>query len=111
MPRPKKTAEKATARKATPKKTTASARDALAKKMATKMTSSKKEQDAIIKMLKSPTAPKRPPNNPDVPQTFIDMLNHDLNAIKETLESFAAHLRSLDRCPKAVGFWACGFSY
>jgi hypothetical protein len=40
---------------------------------------------------------KRPPNNPDMPQNVIDNLNTDFNSIKEVLDNFSQHLRSLDR--------------
>jgi dihydroorotate dehydrogenase len=53
--------------------------------------------DAIIKMLKSTASTKKPPNNPDMPNNIIEMLNHDFNAIKEMLDSFSQHLRALDR--------------
>ena len=96
MARPKKNAPKATARKATaqraPRATTP------------------KDRTAIISMLKNSAETKRPPNNPDVPKTFIDMLNHDLNAIKEMLDSFAQHLRALDRMRlNGVGIKKLGF--
>jgi hypothetical protein len=53
---------------------------------------------------------RRPPNNPDVPKTFLDMLNHDLNAIKEMLDTFAQHLRALDRKRlNGVGIKKLGF--
>jgi len=108
-------------RKTTPKKTTSTrGRKASTKAKATRspkvpttkeeMSAHLKTQTAEIKMLKSTPATKRPPNNPDVPQTLIDMLNHDLNAIKEMLESFAAHLRSLDRMRlNGVGIKKMGF--
>jgi hypothetical protein len=61
-------------------------------------------------MLKNSAEIKNPPNNPDVPKTFIDMLNHDLNAIKEMLDSFAQHLRALDRMRlNGVGIKKLGF--
>jgi len=65
--------------------------------------------DAVIKMLKG-TSTKRPPNNPDMPQNIIDMLNHDFNAIKEMLDSFSQHLRALDRMRlNGVGIKKMGF--
>jgi len=90
------------AKKAPPKKTTAKAKP----KATPKKAAAKKPQTS-----KKPVAPKakakpkaasfpsvrRPPNNPNVPKTLIEMLTHDMGAIKEMLESFAAHLRSLDR--------------
>jgi len=56
-----------------------------------------KPKTAQAKSLISSFAARRPPNNPNVPKTLIEMLTHDMGAIKEMLESFAAHLRSLDR--------------
>jgi len=64
-----------------------------------------KAQTAAIKMLKG-TSAKRPPNNPDMPQTIIDNLNQDFNSILELLDNFSQHLRALDRCRKARGFSA-----
>jgi hypothetical protein len=40
---------------------------------------------------------RRPPNNPEVPALVIKALNDDLNNIKEALDTYAQHLRSLDR--------------
>jgi len=40
---------------------------------------------------------KRPPSSPDMPMQYIEYINADLNAVKETLEEYANHLRSLDR--------------
>ena len=40
---------------------------------------------------------KRLPNNPDMPQEYIDRINRQLDEIKTELESYAAHLRALDR--------------
>jgi hypothetical protein len=103
MARPKKsTVKKTVARKATPK----------AKKPQDKaqMSASLKSQTASIKMLKG-TAVKRPPNNPDMPQNIIDMLNQDFNSILELLDNFSQHLRALDRCRKAKGFSAWSLRY
>jgi len=107
MARSKKTAKKTvrksqTSAKSGAKKQTAEKKErfALAKQFAARKTDSKKEQTAIIKMLmnnKSTGPIKRPPNNPDVPQDIIDSLNTDLNSIKELLDAFSQHLRSLDR--------------
>jgi len=98
MARPKKT----TTKKATTKKATAKAKP----KATTPKAQSK---DAIIKMLKG-TSTKRPPNNPDMPQDIIDSLNHDLNVIKELLDSFSQHLRALDRMRlNGVGIKKLGF--
>ena len=104
MARPKKeTPKKATARKSTTTRTSNA--------------TTPQDRTAVLNLLKSTAetnasaGTRRPSNNPDVPKTFIDLLNHDLNAIKEMLETFAKHLRSLDRCPKAYGFWAGSLRY
>ena len=83
------------AKKAPPKKTTAKAKP---KAIPKKATAKKPAQKAKAKP-KAASFPsvRRPPNNPNVPKTLIEMLTHDMGAIKEMLESFAAHLRSLDR--------------
>jgi hypothetical protein len=65
--------------------------------------------DAVIKMLKG-TSTKRPPNNPDMPQNIIKMLNEDFNSIKELLDNFSQHLRALDRMRlNGVGIKKLGF--
>jgi hypothetical protein len=71
---------------------------------------------AVIKLLKgtktvSSDGTRRPPNNPEMPQTIIDNLNQDFNSIKELLDNFSQHLRSLDRCRKAKGFSAWSLRY
>ena len=97
MARPKKTAPK----KASPR---------AAGRKATQKAVTPKERAGIITMLKNSAATKRPPNNPDMPQTLIEMLNHDLNAIKEMLDSFSQHLRALDRMRlNGVGIKKMGF--
>jgi len=89
--RTKKTANKTT--KATPKKATPKAQTGT----------------AIIKMLKG-TSTKRPPNNPEMPQSIIDNLNQDFNSIKELLDNFSQHLRALDRRRlNGVGIHKLGF--
>jgi len=112
MARPKKT---------TPKKTTATrGRKATPKTKATRTpkpmtvphgtSASSPQGDAVIKMLKSTPTTKRPPNNPDMPQNIITMLNHDLGAIKELLDNFSKHLRALDRKRlNGVGIKKMGF--
>jgi len=110
MARPKKTAPKATARgrKATPKaKATRTPKLPTTKE---EMSDHLKTQTAEIKMLKSTPSTKRPPSNPDVPKTIIEMLNHDFGAIKEMLDNFAQHLRALDRMRlNGVGIKKQGF--
>jgi len=100
-----KGAKKPTAKKAAPKAKKQSAENkerlALAKQFAARKTDSKKEQNAIIKLLMSNKVDsgliKRPPNNPDMPQNIISNLNTDFNSIKELLDNFSQHLRALDR--------------
>jgi hypothetical protein len=92
---PQKTTSKPKA-KATPKKVTAKKPTAKAKAKP-QTTAKPKTKAAQMKSLISSFGARRPPNNPNVPKTFIEMLTHDMGAIKEMLESFAAHLRSLDR--------------
>jgi hypothetical protein len=73
------------------------------------MTATLKAQTAEIKLLKG-TATRRPPNNPDMPQTIIDNLNTDFNSILELLDNFSAHLRALDRMRlNGVGIKKLGF--
>jgi len=70
---------------------------------------------AVIKLLKgtktaSSDGTRRPPNNPEMPQTIIDNLNQDFNSIKELLDNFSQHLRSLDRRRlNGVGIHKLGF--
>ena len=124
MARPKKTTAKKTAtrgRKATPKtKATRTPKPRVAGKRASSAkplksvphgtSASSPQGDAVIKMLKSTPTTKRPPNNPDMPQNIITMLNHDLGAIKELLENFSKHLRALDRMRlNGVGIKKLGF--
>jgi hypothetical protein len=108
MARPKKTTKKATAKKATAKKTSTRGRKPAGKAQAGASTAS-------IKLLKGTTTnaslgTRRPPNNPDMPQEIIDSLNHDLNAIKNALDDYSQHLRSLDRMRlNGVGIKKMGF--
>jgi hypothetical protein len=45
-----------------------------------------------------------------MPQEIIDSLNHDLNAIKDSLDEYSQHLRSLDRMRlNGVGIKKMGF--
>ena len=113
-----KGAKKPTAKKAAPKAKKQSAENkerlALAKQFAARKTDSKKEQNAIIKLLMSNKVDsgliKRPPNNPDMPQNIISNLNTDFNSIKELLDNFSQHLRSLDRRRlNGVGIHKLGF--
>jgi hypothetical protein len=97
------------ANKSPPKRTTAKAKPKTAtKKAETKKPAPRakakpqvkakaKPKTSKVKSLISSYADRRPPNNPNVPKTLIEMLTHDMGAIKEMLESFATHLRSLDR--------------
>jgi hypothetical protein len=88
----KKTTGKASARKATTraKKTTKAKPKAKAK------TTTRATPKLILPNTKQLTT-RRPPNNPDMPENLIKTLSHSLNSIKEVLEEYAQHLRSLDR--------------
>jgi hypothetical protein len=113
MARPKKTARKAqTSAKSGARKSTTKTRQAKSPKLPTtkdELSAHIKAQTAAIKMLKS-TNERRPPNNPDMPQTIIDNLNQDFNSIKELLDNFSQHLRALDRMRlNGVGIKKLGF--
>ena len=112
MARPKKDATKASARgrKTAAAKAAGTKRTPKAGATKEQMSASLKAQTAEIKMLKGTASTKRPPNNPEMPQNIIDMLNHDLNAIKELLDNFSQHLRALDRRRlNGVGIKKMGF--
>jgi hypothetical protein len=68
-------------------------------KKTTKVASTRKPKTGNIKLLSATgkAGTRRPPNNPDVPQTTIDLLNHTLNDLKATLDDYSQHLRALDR--------------
>lgn len=94
-PTPKKTAVKPKA-KAVPKK--AAAKKPAPKAKAKPQAKAKaKPKTAQLKSLISSFDTRRPPNNPIMPKNLIEMLTQDFGSIKEVLENFAAHLRSLDR--------------
>jgi hypothetical protein len=112
MARPKKTTTKKTTstrgKKATPKAKATRTPKAMTVPHGT--STSSPHGDAVIKMLKETPTTKRPPNNPDMPQNIITMLNHDLNAIRELLDNFSKHLRALDRMRlNGVGIKKLGF--
>jgi len=105
MARPKKT----TAKKTTSTSEKATARGKAKTNDKAQMSASLKSQTATIKMLKG-TATRRPPNNPDMPNDIIEMLNTDFNSILELLDSFSQHLRALDRMRlNGVGIKKLGF--
>jgi len=108
MARPKKPVARKSTRKATSKKT-AKGNVKLHTLNKSQLSDHIKAQTAQIKMLKS-TGERRPPNNPDMPQTIIDNLNTDFNSILELLDSFSQHLRALDRMRlNGVGIKKLGF--
>ena len=113
MARPKKTAAKAAGAKKTTAKRTPKAATAKAKsrdpRVAGKGASSAKLLQSTSTNASLGT--RRPPNNPDVPQATIDHLNTMLNDLKNILDDYAQHLRSLDRCRKAYGFSAWSLRY
>jgi len=99
---------KSNTRKTSAKGTKAGTRKAKAPKVHT--------GEEAIKLLKSTmeanksAATRRPPNNPEVPETIINTLNHTLNSLKEILDTYAQHLRSLDRKRlNGVGIKKLGF--
>ena len=105
MARPKKT----TAKKTTSTSEKATARGKAKTNDKAQMSASLQSQTATIKMLKG-TATRRPPNNPDMPNDIIEMLNTDFNSILELLDSFSQHLRALDRMRlNGVGIKKLGF--
>jgi len=102
MARPKKTNAKKTTRGRPKAKAQAKAKPQTKAKAKTTTRANSKMPKLVLPNSKSTTTnatrgTRRPPNNPDMPQNLIEALNHDLNAIKEVLENFAQHLRSLDR--------------
>jgi hypothetical protein len=64
------------------------------KKSATRKTTAKTGTKSIKLLSATGKTTKRPPNNPDVPQTTIDLLNHTLNDLKATLDDYSQHLRA-----------------
>jgi len=84
-------------------------RKSLAKK-ATKKTTAKTGTKSIKLLSGAGKTTRRPPNNPDVPQATIDQINTMLNELKNTLDNFSQHLRSLDRMRlNGVGIRKLGF--
>jgi hypothetical protein len=71
-------------------------RKSLAKK-STRKTTAKTGTKSIKLLSATGKGTKRPPNNPDVPQATIDLLNHTLNDLKTILDDYSQHLRALDR--------------
>ena len=118
----KTTAKKTAVKKATAKATTASGRDAAVTKQrgsfATGKTSNQRTgKDAgssvvIAKFLTDLNKPttRRSPNNPEIPLTFIQGMDETFTAVRDELEAFSAHLRSLDRKRlNGVGMKKLGF--
>ena len=111
--------KKASAKKTAPKakaKPKASIKKAPAKKTTAKKPVAKKEvaktKTGIIpqKFLKGTASTRRPPNNPDMPWESINLLNIQLNHMRELLDSYSAHLRALDRKRlNGVGIRKLGF--
>jgi hypothetical protein len=69
----------------------------VAKKATTRKTTAKTGTAGIKLLSATGKGTRRPPNNPDVPQTTIDNLNSMLNDLKTILDEYAQHLRALDR--------------
>jgi len=109
--------KKSVTRKATKKPTVrGKAQMAAQRQSNSDLSASLKEQTAQIKLLTSTwdktgkDGARRPPNNPDMPQTIIDNLNQDFNAILELLDDYSQHLRALDRMRlNGVGIKKLGF--
>jgi hypothetical protein len=109
--------KKPVAKRATKKPTARGKAQKAAQKLSNAdLSASLKEQTAQIKLLvgtwdkSGKDNTRRPPNNPDIPQTIIDNLNQDFNAIKELLDSYSQHLRALDRRRlNGVGIKKLGF--
>ncbi|MDR0515751.1 MAG: hypothetical protein LBH25_01750 [Fibromonadaceae bacterium] len=69
-----------------------------------------KAQVGSIKILSAKPSTKRPPNNPDVPHQVILHLNDLLNELRDVLNDYSQHLRSLDRMRlNGVGVKKLGF--
>jgi hypothetical protein len=81
------------------------------KPSAKKPTARAKTGTTSIKLLSATgKTTKRPPNNPDMPQTTIDQINLVLNELKNLLDDFSQHLRALDRRRlNGVGIHKLGF--
>jgi hypothetical protein len=102
----KKTAAKAATKKPVAKKATSKKPTAKAKTGTTAI----KLLSATGKATSRSAGTRRPPNNPDVPQATIDQINAVLNELKNILDNFAQHLRSLDRMRlNGVGIKKLGF--
>jgi len=97
MPTNKKPTKKATAKKATAKKSTTSKKPAQKTQIKPQAKAKVNPKTAQLKTLISAYDTRRPPNNPMMPKNIIEMLTTDFGSIKELLEAFAQHLRSLDR--------------
>ena len=118
-PTVKKPTAKATAKKTTAKKTSTkkpTVKKSTAKKPQTSAKSGAKTT-AIGKnvIAKFPTdklkiAARRPPNNPEIPSSFLRALEETFATARDELEAFSAHLRSLDRKRlNGVGLKKLGF--
>jgi hypothetical protein len=69
-------------------------------KKATTRKTTERTGTAGIKLLTATNKGKttrRPPNNPDVPERVIELINMALNDLKTILDDYAQHLRALDR--------------
>ena len=51
----------------------------------------------VMKPAGMPVSSRRPPSNPDMPLEYINRISRQFDEIRTELESYAAHLRSLDR--------------
>ena len=93
------------------KKTKAASKKPTAKK--TRTSTGKIQMQGLLRSPRNSTSGKqtrRPPNNPDMPETTINELNNELNDIKTILDNYSQHLRSLDRMRlNGVGVKKLGF--
>ena len=118
-PTAKKPTAKATAKKTTAKKTATkkpTVKKSTAKKPQTSAKSGAKTKAggknviAIFPTDKLKIATRRPPNNPEIPSSFLRALEETFATARDELEAFSAHLRSLDRKRlNGVGLKKLGF--
>ena len=97
---------KKTAKKATKKPT---ARGKAKPKSANKAKGTK--QSKGLQAITNDPIFRRPSPNPQPNIHLINEITTDMHSIMEVLDTFAANLRALDRCPKARGFWARSLRY
>jgi hypothetical protein len=114
--KPKTAKKSATAKPKTAKAKTAEKKTAVKKatapkaKAAGKTTAIGKNVIAKFPTDKLKIATRRPPNNPEIPSSFLRALEETFATARDELEAFSAHLRSLDRKRlNGVGLKKLGF--